>query len=275
MSIAGGAWRAFARAEAVKANCLQVFVKSNVQWRVPRPTELDVERFNSERARTGVGPVTAHACYLVNPAARDRTIRRKSLADLAAELSLCERYGIDWLVLHPGNHMGAGPRQGIENVASAVSQCLSRCERPGILIETTAGAGTSVGSRFEEIADIIERAGGGPRIGVCVDTSHIFAAGYELRTPEGYAETKSRLASLGLLSRIHAIHANDSKAAFASRVDRHTHIGKGHIGRVGFRLLMTDRDFSNVPKILETPKGMCGGTECDVMNVRLLRRLAR
>ncbi len=274
MSIAGGVWRAFGRLEEVGGNALQVFLKSNVQWRFPRLSDRDVEKFAEEKARTCIQAVVAHACYLVNLATSDRKIRRKSVSDLKRELEYASRYGIEWLVLHPGNHMGAGRERGVANVARAIRASLDQRDGPGILIETTAGRGTAVGASFEEIADIIDGGGGGERLGCCLDTSHVFAAGYDIASGEGYAETKALLRRLGLLKRIRVIHVNDSKAPLGSRVDRHEHIGRGRIGRAAFARIMRDRDFLRVPKILETPKGMCGRTDCDRMNIALLRRLA-
>lgn len=275
MSIAGGAWRAFERLAEVGGNCLQVFVKSNVQWAFPKVTDEDVERFARARAETKVRAVFAHGCYLANLATADRTIRRRSVADVRKELRLAGRYGIGHLVLHPGNHRGAGPAEGIERVARGLRGILEETAGgAGILLETTAGAGTAVASRLEEIAEIIEKAGGDARLGVCIDTAHMFAAGYDIRNEAGYREAKRRLRALGLLKRVRLIHVNDSKSGLGSRVDRHEQIGRGKLGREAFRRIMADRDFAKVPKILETPKGMCGRRKCDAVNIAVLKRLA-
>jgi deoxyribonuclease-4 len=274
MSIAGGAWRAFARAEEVGANCLQVFVKSNVQWRFPRLADADVERFRQEQERTGIRAVIAHACYLANPASPDKAVLGRSIEDLRKELEYTARYGMKWLVLHPGNHLGSGVAAGVAQAAAVIAEALGETRDAGVLVEMTAGAGTAIGSSFEEIAEIIAAAGGSRRLGVCLDTAHAFGAGYDIRSKSGYARMKRRLRSLGLLSRVKAIHANDSRAPLGSRVDRHEHVGKGHIGREGFANLMRDTDFADVPKILETPKGMCGRRPWDAVSIALLRRLA-
>ena len=274
MSIAGGVWRAFERGRAVGANCLQVFVKSNVQWRFPELTAEDVRRFRKEQARTHIRPVIAHACYLVNPASPDGALWRRSVEDLKRELEYAARYGILWLVLHPGNHTGSGAATGVERAARAIREAFGAVDGAGILVETTSGAGTAVGSTCEEIASIIEMAGGGRRLGVCLDTAHVFAAGYDISTEEGYGRTKEALRRTGMLSRVKAIHANDSKAPAGSHIDRHEHIGHGRIGVEGFRRLMLDGDFARVPKILETPKGMRGKQNWDSVSIALLRRLA-
>ncbi len=275
MSIAGGAWRAFDRLRKVGGNALQIFVKSNVQWRFAEVTDDLVAKFHETRAASGVREVIAHASYLVNPASPERDIYRKSRDSLVGELEYAVRYGIGWLVLHPGNHMGSGSRRGIERAAAMLVDVFEKVPQGGILIETTAGSGTALGSSFEHIADIIDEAGGGGRLGVCLDTSHIFAGGYDISKPSGYRHVKETLTSLGLLARVRAIHVNDSKAPLASRVDRHEHIGRGHMGVEAFRRIMRDGDFATVAKILETPKGMCGRRKCDQVNISLLKRLAK
>ncbi len=274
MSIAGGVYRAFARAEDAGADCMQVFLKSNVQWRFPAVSDEDVNLFKSEQKQTGIKIVIAHACYLVNPASPDRALVLKSVDDLQKESALAAAYRIKWLVLHPGNHLGQGTPKALPQVASVLADVLRSTPKTGILVETTSGAGTAVGSRLSEVADIIRMAGGGARLGVCLDTAHLFAAGYDLATQAGYESFKAELAARRLTRRVKAIHVNDSKGALASRVDRHDHIGKGRIGREGFARIMRDADFALIPKILETPKGMCGRRSCDRVNISLLRRLA-
>lgn len=275
MSIAGGSWRAFGRLAEVGGNALQVFVKSNVQWRFGKLTDELVAKFDEARAETGIKTVVAHACYLVNLASPDREVFKKSFDDLVREVERAARYGIPWLILHPGNHMDSGVKRGIVSVASALKKTLSKTDGTGILIETTAGSGTALGSTFEEVAQIIDRAGGDGRLGMCLDTSHVFAAGYDIAGDKGYGRVKNKLRSLAMLERIKVIHVNDSKAPLGSRVDRHEHIGKGEIGRKAFQLIMRDKDFAEVPKILETPKGMCGSRKCDRRNISLLKRLAK
>jgi deoxyribonuclease-4 len=275
MSIAGGVHRAFARAEEVGANCMQIFLKSNVQWRFPNLSKEDIANFKSEQQRTGIETVIAHACYLANPASPDGALLRKSVDELKKEAALAAVYGIKWLVLHPGNHRGQGTPAAQRQVASVLAEVLKSTAKTGILVETTSGAGTAVGSSLSQIAAIIRMAGAGARLGVCIDTAHVFAAGYDLSTQAGYESFKAELAKLRLTRRVKAIHVNDSKGALASRADRHDHIGKGHIGREGFARIMRDADFALIPKILETPKGMCGKRSCDRVNISLLRRLAK
>ncbi len=276
MSTAGGAWKAFARAVEVGADCMAVFVKSNVQWHTPGVSDEDVSRFEAERAgHPSVGTVVAHCSYLVNVATSDPDKRAMSLKSLDAELAICARYGLPWLVLHPGGHMGDGPKAGVAAAARAIRGALSRVDRSvGILIETTAGAGTALGRRFEELAEILAKTRS-RRVGICLDTSHVFVAGYDIATDEGYAAAKERLRALGLLDRLRVIHCNDSTGALGSRYDRHAHIGKGQLGRHAFELIMRDADLAGIPRILETPKGRCGRRDCDAVNISLLRRLAR
>jgi deoxyribonuclease-4 len=275
MSIAGGVWRALERARAAGANCVQVFVKSTVQWRNHEIGEDALEKLASARVETGIPIVAAHASYLVNLATSDRATRAKSISGLAAELGLARQYGIPWLVFHGGNHMGAGLDRGIANVAEAVGKILARTDGPGLALEMTAGAGTAVASRFEEVAEIFERAGAPERLALCLDTAHLFAAGYDIAGEAGYAAMKGELRKYGLARRVVAIHTNDSKGALGSHVDRHAHIARGMIGRAAFTRLMRDGDFVRVPKILETPKEANGRRDWDEVSIALLRRLAK
>lgn len=281
LSTAGGAWKVFERAREVGANCVQLFLKSNVQWSCPVVGPDAVERFRAARAASGMAAVVAHACYLVNVSTEDARLRQKSVEDLVCEAGYAAMYGIKHLVLHPGNHMGAGAEAGVANAARALVEVLARTdEGVHIAVETTAGSGTAVGASLAEVAAIIaavEAGGGkarGARVGVCLDTAHLYAAGYDIAGAAGWRRVKAELKALGLLSRVAVIHANDSRAALGSRVDRHEHIGRGNIGEEAFARLMRDRDLRLVPKIIETPKGMKGGSAWDKVNIALLRRLA-
>jgi deoxyribonuclease-4 len=250
--VAGGVSTAFARAEADGADCLQIFTRSSRSWAAKPFDPAEVERFRSEARRTRL-PVAAHASYLVNLCAADATIRRKSWDALADELVRCEQLGIRWLVFHPGTHQDEG--EGIRLAAEGMTQALDRS--PGkarLLIETTAGQGSSIGWRFEQVA-AIRAAVPGPqrrRVGVCVDTCHVHAAGYDLETDAGYAATVRALDRAVGLSHVEAFHLNDSQKPRGCRVDRHEHIGEGALGLEPFRRLVNDARFAKVPAFLET-----------------------
>ena len=250
--VAGGVSTAFARAEADGADCLQIFTRNVRGWAARPFDDGEVARFRAEARRTGL-PVAAHSTYLVNLCCEDAGIRTKSWDALADELERCNLLGIRWLVFHPGSH--ADERQGIAMVADGMAQALERA--PGkarLLIETTAGQGSSLGWQFEQVAAI---RGAVPmphrrRVGVCVDTCHLHAAGYDLTTRQGYEETFNQLDRAIGLGRVEAFHLNDCKKPRGSRVDRHEHIGEGTLGLEPFRWLVNDARFADVPAFLET-----------------------
>jgi len=278
MSIAGGLHRAFDHARRAGCDCLQVFVKNQRQWRA-RPLEAEQVRLWKEAAeRSGIAPVVAHATYLINLAAPDGAVWEKSVGALADELRRCHELGIVGLVVHPGSHGGQGDRAGIRRIARALDRVGSRTGPVGtrVLLETTAGQGTSLGWRFEQIAEIIERTCFPERLGVCVDTCHLFAAGYDLRTQAAYEDTLAEFDRIVGLGRLACCHVNDSVRELGSRVDRHAGLGRGMLGRSAFRWLVGDERLAAVPKILETPKGLDErGRDLDRVNLAALRRLAR
>ena len=250
--VTGGVSTAFARAEADGADCLQIFTR-NVRGWAARPFDAaEVERFRAESRRTGL-PVAAHSTYLVNLCCQDRAIRDKSWDALSDELQRCNLLGIRWLVFHPGSHEDEA--EGVRAVAAGMAHALERA--PGkarLLIETTAGQGSSLGWRFEQVAAIREAV---PpphrrRVGVCVDTCHLHAAGYDLSTAESYQRTFGELDRAVGLKHVEAFHLNDCKKPRGSRVDRHEHIGEGHLGLEPFRRLVNDPRFADVPAFLET-----------------------
>ena len=255
-SIAGGLYKAFDRAQSVGCDALQVFVKSNRSWAVKPLTEEDIARFKAKAEETGIQPVVAHTSYLLNLATSDDALWKRSCDMLTIELERCETLGVPWLVLHPGSHVGTGEEAGLARVAQALGKV--HAATPGfhaqILLETTAGQGTNLGYRFEHLAWLLKHTPAGERLGVCLDTCHVFAAGYELRTPDGYAATMEAFDRIIGLERLHAIHLNDSKGGLGSRKDRHEHIGKGHIGLEGFRHVLNDPRLAGLPGLLETPK---------------------
>jgi deoxyribonuclease-4 len=256
-SIAGGLHKAFDRARSVSCETVQIFVKSNRSWAVKPLAEEDVARFKAKAEETGIGPVVGHTSYLLNLGTHDEALWAKSRDMLIVELERCEALEVPWLVLHPGSHVGAGEEAGLAQVAQALGEVHAATPgfRTRILLETTAGQGTSLGCRFEHLAWLMEHTPEGERLGVCLDTCHVFAAGYELRTKAGYAATMEAFDRVIGLKRLHAIHLNDCKGNLGSRKDRHEHIGKGNIGLEGFRHVVNDSRLAGLPALLETPKG--------------------
>ena len=276
MSAAGGLENAFFAGVAVGCDCLQLFVKNQRQWQAPPLTDDQIRRFQVAQQESGLWPVVAHASYLLNLASPDSTNRKKSIAAMIDELNRCEKLAIDGLIFHPGAHMDETMIAGIKRVATSLDRVHKDClgYRCRILLETTAGQGTAIGYRFEQIADILVRTREPERLGVCLDTCHLFAAGYDFRKPAGYAAMIDELESAIGLTNVRCIHLNDSKRELGSRVDRHDHIGKGKIGKAGFAHFMNDRRWHDVPMILETPHGTDGrGTDLNRVNLKRLRSL--
>ncbi len=267
-AIAGGVSKAFARAEADGADCLQIFTRNARGW-AARPLEAEeISAFRSEARRTRK-PVAAHSSYLINCAAQDRVLRRKSWAALADELGRCERLGIPALIFHPGSHEKES--EGIRLVGEAMTQALEKV--PGkarLLVETTAGQGTCLGWRFEQVAAIRDAVPGRARrrVGVCVDTCHVWSAGYDIGTDGGYARTIDELDRTVGLRNVEAFHLNDSKKPKGCRVDRHEHIGQGTLGLEPFRNLVNDPRFAEVPGFVETDQRF-------KENIEVLRNLVR
>lgn len=274
-SISGGLHLAFDRAQSVGCDAVQLFVKSSRAWAVKPLTEEEIRLFQERAAQTGIHPVVGHASYLPNPAAPDEDLWRKSVETLIVELERCEALGIPYLVLHPGSHMGAGEEEGLRRVARALGEIHAATPgfRARILLETTAGQGSNLGYRFEQLAWLMENTPQGDRLGVCLDTCHVFAAGYDLRTPEAYEETLATFDRIIGLDRLYVVHFNDCKGPLGGRVDRHEHIGKGQLGLEAFRLFVNDPRFADLPGLLETPKSE--DLHEDRENLAVLRSLVR
>ncbi len=282
LSIAGGLPRAVDRAQATRCQALQIFTKSVGQWRArPLPDE-EVARFRARVLESGIAPVVAHNSYLINIAASDRVLRARSLAALGEEIDRAERLGLDGLVMHPGSYTTGTESKGLRLVASGLAEILG--ERPGgtvkVLLEHTAGQGTNLGHRFEHLAAIVERLEGSRRIGVCLDTCHLLAAGYDICSTEGHERTFREFDRLVGLDRLEVFHMNDSKRPCGSRVDRHEHIGKGCLGLEPFRRILNDPRFADLPMLLETPKLETAASlrrsdadPWDLKNLRALRKL--
>lgn len=275
ISIAGGLEKVFQRIQAVGGECLQLFVKPNVQWKAGDLSLDDVERFKNERGRTGIGPVVAHASYLLNPASPDKDLRKKSILTLALELVRSARLGVEYLILHPGSHGGAGEIKGLKRIAQGIDRALAKAEvfNTTILLETMAGAGSQLGCRLEQLRDLIDLSRNRERLGICLDTSHVFGGGYDISSVEGYKDFFDSFQRLIGLDRLKVIHTNDSKAPLGSRVDRHEQIGLGCLGLEPFKRLLSDPDLQGIPFILETPKGKKEEKNWDQINIRLLKKL--
>lgn len=254
MPTSGGLRLALQRGREIGCTAVQVFTSSPQQWKAKPMADEAVERFQQAQAATGIDCVVSHDSYLVNLCATNDEIRAKSIEGLKAEVERCARLGIRWVVSHMGSHLGAGEEAGLQAVAEGARRVFEETsDSVTLLMETTAGQGSALNYRFEHLATLIESLQGHPRLGVCLDTCHLFAAGYDLRDRESYEATFSELERWVGLDRVKAIHANDSKKGLGSRVDRHAHIGEGEIGIEAFRLLVNDPRWIEVPILLETP----------------------
>lgn len=274
-SIAGGLHLAFDRIAQVGGESLQIFTANQRQWRAKPLSDEEVRLFRQAWQTHGNMPVASHASYLINLAASEPDKTEKSVAAFVEELHRCLQLGIDQVVIHPGSHGGAGVEAGLATVVRHLDQVL---ERSGaletnftILLETTAGQGTSLGSRFEELGWLRGQSRYPEHLGVCVDTCHLFAAGYDLRDAAGYGRTMAELERHIGTRHVHFFHLNDSRKGCGSRVDRHEHIGAGLIGLEGFRMLLNDPQFCDHPMTLETDKGP--DLAEDVANLGRLRAL--
>ena len=274
-STSGGFYTALERAKSIKAESCQIFVKNNMQWFGKPPAPDAIARFEQEREASGVSSVFAHAGYLINLGAAPSDNREKSLRSLVQELEFANALGLPFLVLHPGAHLGAGEAAAIKQIIAGLDEVFraTRKARVRIALENTAGQGTCLGNRIEHLAAIFDGVSHPARLGVCLDTAHFYAAGYDIRSENGWDAAIKQVARLLGLSNILAFHLNDSRTPLGSRVDRHAHIGEGHIGREGFRHIVRDPRFRNRPACLETPKGP--DLKDDVRNLAVLRRLSR
>ncbi len=271
VSIAGGLHNAPENGRQATCDVIQIFTKNQMQWKVPPLTQSEVAAFQAAVARTGVEPVCAHASYLINLAGRDRAKLAQSRANFLSELERAEALGLPYVVVHPGSHMGAGEGVGIRRAAESLDAVFDATPdlQTKVLLETTAGQGQNIGYTFEHLSEIKARTGCPHRVGVCLDTCHLFAAGYELRTADGYEATIAKLAAVLDLADVAVIHANDSRRERGSRVDRHAHIGEGELGLSAFAHFVRDPRFRDVPMIIETP----GGPLKHAQNLAKLRAL--
>jgi deoxyribonuclease-4 len=272
MSIDGGVHTAHERGMSIGCTTMQLFTKNNTQWASRPISEQEIEKYKVLERKSGIRPVVAHTSYLINLCARNPVVLKKSRQAFKDEVNRCELLNIPYLVFYPGSHMGRGEREGIELVAESLNLLHEETKdyRVKSVLESTAGQGTAIGYRFQHLRDIVDEIEVKERVAVCVDTCHLFAAGYDISTEKGYEHTICEFDAVIGLDRLVVLHMNDSKRELGSRIDRHEHIGKGRIGTTAFRFLMNDARFVRVPKILETPKSK--DMHEDVINLRKLRR---
>lgn len=270
ISTKGGLHTVFERAAAINASAIALFAKNSNQWKGKTMTDEDVQTFASLR---NVQPIVTHASYLINLATTNPEFHAKSIAAMIDELDRAERLGIQGVVLHPGAHLEAGVDAGLDRIARSIDQIHAAIpeHHAAIFLETAAGQGSCVGCSFEELGRIIDAVDDKKRVGICIDTCHVFAAGYEIRTHDGYEQMVEEVDRFVGIENVGVFHLNDSKKGLGSRVDRHQHIGEGEIGLEAFRLLLNDARFARIPKLLETPKTI--ETESDRRNIAMLRSL--
>ncbi len=275
MSIAGGCHNAITAAVEHDFDTVQLFTKNNNQWNAKELTDDDIKKFQEVRSQTRLKFLTAHDCYLINLASPDPVLYERSLEAFIIEMQRAEALGLKYLVMHPGTPTDGDDAAGLQRIVRALNKVHKRCAgfRVKVLLETTAGQGKSLGHRFEHLAAILEEVLEPERLGVCVDTCHIFAAGYPLWPELAYESTFNQFRKLIGLSNLKVFHMNDSKKPLGSRVDRHEHIGEGQIGLNPFRLLVNDPRFAKTPMIMETPKEGPNGEDMDFVNLRTLRDL--
>lgn len=275
MSIAGGLHLALERGAAVGCSAVQIFLKNQRQWAAPPLEQAEVRAFHRARRATRIRPVFAHSSYLINLCSPVPVAWRQAVEAFTDELERAEALGLSCVVIHPGSHMGSGLEAGLACVTSALDEVLKRTAgyRVKVALENTAGGGHSVGRTFGELGALLRRSARPERLGVCIDTCHLFAAGYDIRRAAGYERAMTECAEAVGLRRVLAFHVNDAKAPLGSGLDRHENIGKGRLGLGAFRLLLNDTRFARVPKVLETPKEPA--PQADLRNLAVLRGLVR
>lgn len=277
MSIAGGYYKAVLAAKALDCPAVQIFTKNNNQWAAKPLADEDIKLFRQSRREANIEIAIAHDSYLINLASHDETLWRRSLEAFVVEVERAEALGLDYLVTHPGASVDGDVESGLARVARALDEVHRRCPRcrVKVLLETTAGQGNSLGHRFEHLAEIGKLVRRSDRLGVCLDTCHVFAAGYALHPERAYRETLRIFDRVIGLGRLYAFHVNDSKKPLGSRVDRHAHIGQGHLGLEAFGYLVNDRRFRGHAMILETAKEGPNDEAMDAINLQALRALVK
>ncbi len=257
MSIAGDVGEALTRGKSIGCDCIQIFTKSSRQWAAKPYTEEQIANFKRNQRATGIAMVVAHDSYLLNLGAPDEKLRKRSVAGFIDELERCEALGVPYLIAHPGSHVGSGEEAGIRTIARSLDEAHAACKgfQTHVALEITAGQGSNLGYKFEQMAQIFDAVKEHERLRLCFDTEHAFAAGYDLTTEEGYERTFSELDKYIGSRKVVAFHLNDSLKPLNSHVDRHQHIGKGHLGTAPFKRLLHDPRFFGIPMCLETEPG--------------------
>jgi deoxyribonuclease-4 len=277
LSIAGGYYKAVEAAAAFKMDCVQIFTKNNNQWKGKALSPADIALFRDAIERTGIRMPCGHDSYLINLASPTESLWRQSLEAFVVEIERADALRLAGLVIHPGSYVDSSEAEGLRRIVQAIDEAFERTRQTSVQIwlETTAGQGSSLGHRFEHLRAILDGVKESHRLGVCIDSCHVFAAGYPLSSPADYRATLAQFDAIVGLDRVRAFHLNDSKRDLGSRVDRHEHIGKGRLGREAFRNILTDPRFATLPMYLETPKGTVNGRALDAMNLATLRRLMK
>jgi deoxyribonuclease IV len=271
LSIAKGFDQAVYEAQSLECNALQIFTKNASTWKEREISDPELERFHHAKQETGIDIIASHTSYLINLASEASEIRKKSIQALKAEMIRASKFDLSYVVIHPGAHKGAGVNQGLNRIVEGLDIVFDQLTTniPLLLLETTAGQGSNLGSCFGHLSTIMEKVTSSERLGICMDTSHIFAAGYDIRTDESFDNTMKAFESTIGFQHLRLFHLNDSKKELGSRIDRHEHIGQGFIGTSAFKRIMNDLRFISVPKIIETPKE----NNMDQVNLNLLKMM--
>jgi len=273
MSISGGVFNAIKHSVNTGCTSIQIFTKNNNQWRAKPLTDDESEKFLTAQKQSGITPVVAHTAYLINLGSPNEDVYQKSLAGLIDEIERADKLKIADLVLHPGSPLDQGVEYGMKKIIDSLNHCIDMTPdaKTRVALECTAGQGAHLGFKFEQIAAMIAGVKDKNRVSVCVDTCHIFAAGYDIRTKDAYEATIAAFKKTIGLKYLKVIHLNDSIKSLGSRVDRHTHIGQGEIGKDAFKFIMQDERLAGIPKLLETPKDG-EEYEADKRNLAILRK---